>query len=115
MTNKEKFDQLVKETFGITTYNIFELECVNNETCPHLNENFTCSDCEYDARNFWKQEYKEEIKACKNCKYFESYSRPSFPRTDGSCKKLRLTDVGFIAINVHEDHLCSLYVKKGTE
>ena len=116
MTNKEKFNQLFEETFGVSAFSVFELECTCTGKCPHYNdEHFECVQCEYDTRNFWKQEYTEEIKACKNCKYFESYDRPSFPRTDGSCNKLRSTQVGFLAINVHEDHLCSLYVKKGTE
>lgn len=49
---------------------------------------------------------------CENCKYYESFGDPMNPRTDGKCRKLRLTDVGFIAICTEYDHFCSNFVKK---
>lgn len=63
MTNKEKFNQLFEETFGVSAYSIFELECTNpGKKCSKRYENTSCSECEYDASVFWKQEYKEKSK-----------------------------------------------------
>lgn len=60
MTNKEKFNQIFFETFSISPYDVFELECTYEGRCPHYNEtDFKCKDCEYDTRNFWNQEYKK--------------------------------------------------------
>lgn len=50
---------------------------------------------------------------CKNCKYYESYGDPMNPRIDGQCRKLRMTQVGFVAINTQENYFCSLFKKKG--
>ena len=60
MTNKEKFNQLFEETFGVSAYSVFELECTAPDKCPHYNDpHFKCIECEYDGRNFWNREYTE--------------------------------------------------------
>jgi len=67
MTNKEKFNKLFEETFGVSAYSVFELECTCTGLCPHdTNPRFKCIQCEYDARNFWEQEYKERKDNLKN-------------------------------------------------
>ncbi len=58
MTNKEKFEKLFEETFGVSADSVFEFECTYPGKCPH-DAFFPCIQCEYDARNFWKQEYKD--------------------------------------------------------
>lgn len=63
MTNKEKFNQLFEETFGVSVCSVFELGCTCTGKCPHYNDkDFKCVQCEYYTRNFWKQEYKERKK-----------------------------------------------------
>lgn len=61
MTNKEKFNQIFEKTFGVSAYDVFELECTFEGRCPHYDEqDFKCKECEYDSRNFWNQEYKKK-------------------------------------------------------
>lgn len=61
MTNKEKFEKIFEETFGVSAHSVLELECTCEDKCPH-DDFFPCIECEYDARNFWKKEYKERGK-----------------------------------------------------
>ena len=58
MTNKEKFEKLFEETFGVSAHSVFELECTCTGKCTH-DDFLPCIQCEYDSRNFWKQEYKD--------------------------------------------------------
>lgn len=59
MTNKEKFEKIFEETFGVSAHAVFDLECTCEEKCTH-DDFFPCIECKYDARNFWKQEYEEK-------------------------------------------------------
>ena len=56
MTNREKFVQMLKETFGEEN---FDSEEITGYTlsCEMLKcDKTSCSECPFD--NFWKQEYK---------------------------------------------------------
>lgn len=49
---------------------------------------------------------------CENCIYYMSFGDAMNPRTDGVCKKLRLSDFGMVRIHTKEDYFCSLFKKE---